>query len=674
MKKITLLLLLLVSTISFGQTILPNKIRVLGATKNNDATRKVVQDSITKEYHWKLDKNGTVTSITGTDGVTVANGTTAPVIGISSISQLKVAGLVTDLAGKVDKVTGKSLLSDAEITRLTTLANYTHPANHPPSIITQDASNRFVTDAEKATWNGKQSALGYTAENSANKNLANGYAGLGSNGKLISSQLPDITISDTFITSSQAAMLAVIAETGDVAVRTDLNKTFILKGTNPAVLSDWQELLTPTSAVTTVFGRNGAVTAQTGDYNADQITETTRKFQTANQNTFNDVTSSTQTQLNGKLSSSGTAANATLWRGLAYNNATPTSSPLYFMGSADGGTYGYTSIAEAKTTLGFNPDVLAVDNTIVRRSNDGTSMVYAGYFNMTKAFLDATLISDFVTTDGNGVLRKNSASAVKTFLGLGSNAYTSTAYLPLTGGTLSGSLQVNNGHIQILNAGIATSLISPTSSINGGSSLDLNAYVYGNNPYGIWTNGVKRVTVGGDGNTVFSGSIISNILNSGLIGAVGAGTAYRLYSQGGVSYGIGTSTNGGIEYMANQAAAADSHKFYGGVDNASPKLLLTIAGTGNLSALGSVTATAFYQSSDRRLKKILKRDGEVAYFKWKDNRDTKTHIGYIAQEVKKEFPDQVQKDEKGMLSVNYIEVLVAKIQDLEKRIKQLEKR
>ena len=36
---------------------------------------------------------------------------------------------------------------------------YTHPANHPPSIITQDASNRFVADTEKATWNAKQAAL-----------------------------------------------------------------------------------------------------------------------------------------------------------------------------------------------------------------------------------------------------------------------------------------------------------------------------------------------------------------------------------------------------------------------------------------------------------------------------------------------------------------------------------
>lgn len=33
--------------------------------------------------------------------------------------------------------------------------NYTHPASHAPSIITQDASNRFVTDTEKSTWNGK---------------------------------------------------------------------------------------------------------------------------------------------------------------------------------------------------------------------------------------------------------------------------------------------------------------------------------------------------------------------------------------------------------------------------------------------------------------------------------------------------------------------------------------
>lgn len=105
-----------------------------------------------------------------------------------------------------------------------------------------------------------------------------GYAGLGVDGKLISSQLPSITISDTFVVASQAAMLALtLAEKGDVAVRTDLNKSFILKGALYSTLADWQELLTPTSSVTTVFGRNGAVTASSGDYTADQITSTATK-------------------------------------------------------------------------------------------------------------------------------------------------------------------------------------------------------------------------------------------------------------------------------------------------------------------------------------------------------------------------------------------------------------
>ncbi|MGG1638239.1 hypothetical protein [Paenibacillus sp. NRS-1760] len=64
---------------------------------------------------------------------------------------------------KVDKVAGKQLstedYSTAEKTKLSGIAtnanNYTHPTSHPPSIITQDASNRFVTDTEKTTWSAK---------------------------------------------------------------------------------------------------------------------------------------------------------------------------------------------------------------------------------------------------------------------------------------------------------------------------------------------------------------------------------------------------------------------------------------------------------------------------------------------------------------------------------------
>jgi hypothetical protein len=380
MKKTLFLLLAILSLTASAQTIPSYPTIKLTKTTEGTIADSLVVINGTVLKHLPTSKLGTVKSVTGTDGITVAAGTTTPVIGISSISQLKVDGLVTDLGNKVDKVTGKSLLSDTEISRLLGLSNYTHPANHPPNIITQDTSNRFVTDAEKATWNAKvsgsgfnnyipkfnssnnltyslisepgnglvdigaglsvngtlavngngtfngflvssaainadqvviksqldqkQASLGYTPENAANKNIASGYAGLGTDGKLLSAQLPDITISDTFVTASQAAMLALTAQTGDVSVRTDLNKSFILKGVDSSVLADWQELLTPTSAVTTVFGRNGGITTQSGDYNADQITETaSRVFQTPTQRTNNDATSSIQTQLNGKQAS-----------------------------------------------------------------------------------------------------------------------------------------------------------------------------------------------------------------------------------------------------------------------------------------------------------------------------------------------------------------------------------
>ena len=79
---------------------------------------------------------------------------------------------------------------------------------------------------------------------------------------LQNSDLPAIAITDTFVVSSQAAMLALsAAERGDVAVRTDLNKSFILlkEITPSSKLSDWQELLTPTDAVLSVDGRTGVV-------------------------------------------------------------------------------------------------------------------------------------------------------------------------------------------------------------------------------------------------------------------------------------------------------------------------------------------------------------------------------------------------------------------------------
>lgn len=65
-------------------------------------------------------------------------------------------------------------------------------------------------------------------------------------GKLNASILPAIAITDTFPVASQSAMLALTAEVGDVCVRTDENKSYILKTAGASTLANWEWLRTPT--------------------------------------------------------------------------------------------------------------------------------------------------------------------------------------------------------------------------------------------------------------------------------------------------------------------------------------------------------------------------------------------------------------------------------------------
>ena len=80
-------------------------------------------------------------------------------------------------------------------------------------------------------------------------------------GQLPSSVLPAIAITDTFVVNSQAAQVALVAQRGDIAVRTDLNKSFVLATDDATTFGNWRELLTPTDQVLSVAGLTGAVTA-----------------------------------------------------------------------------------------------------------------------------------------------------------------------------------------------------------------------------------------------------------------------------------------------------------------------------------------------------------------------------------------------------------------------------
>ena len=88
---------------------------------------------------------------------------------------------------------------------------------------------------------------------------------LDSNGKLDTDVLPALALTEVSVVASEADMLALTAQPGDVAIRTDLSKSFILAAAPASTLANWKELLTPADVVSSVNGKTGAVVLGTDD-------------------------------------------------------------------------------------------------------------------------------------------------------------------------------------------------------------------------------------------------------------------------------------------------------------------------------------------------------------------------------------------------------------------------
>ncbi|QVQ35463.1 hypothetical protein KHQ08_00785 (plasmid) [Pseudochrobactrum algeriensis] len=116
------------------------------------------------------------------------------------------------------------------------------------------------------------------------RGVPNGVATLDAAGKIPSSQLPPVAIADTFVVNSQPSMLALVAERGDVAVRTDLKKTFILRLEPATVLANWQEMLTPTDQVLSVNGQTGVINLSAEDVGAATPAQVAAKLDRNNPN------------------------------------------------------------------------------------------------------------------------------------------------------------------------------------------------------------------------------------------------------------------------------------------------------------------------------------------------------------------------------------------------------
>jgi hypothetical protein len=125
---------------------------------------------------------------------------------------------------------------------------------------------------------------------------------------------------------------------------------------------------------------------------------------------------------------------------------------LYWHGDqvvTNSGTWAINVTGSSATTgsiSGYNnPAVPATGSTIVYRDPSGHIYGYYGFYSYINTTDDVSTgaITHIIAKFGDNYHRSATAAKVQAFLGLGSNAYTSTSFLPLSGGTITGKLQIN---------------------------------------------------------------------------------------------------------------------------------------------------------------------------------------------------------------------------------------
>ena len=88
---------------------------------------------------------------------------------------------------------------------------------------------------------------------------------VGANGKIADSVLPPLAITEPYAVNDEAEMLALDAQKGDVAIRADEGKSYILKQTPASDRTNWLELKSPECKVLSVNGKIGTVVLTTTD-------------------------------------------------------------------------------------------------------------------------------------------------------------------------------------------------------------------------------------------------------------------------------------------------------------------------------------------------------------------------------------------------------------------------
>ncbi len=331
--------------------------------------------------------------------------------------------------------------------------------------------------------------------------------------------------------------------------------------------------------------------------------------------------------LGGDVTGSQSATSVEKIRGTEVSNSAPTS----------GQVLQYNGTQWAPTTL-------SLTNGTVTEVTSANSYISVANGTTTPA------LTLNVGTAANTVAAGNDSRIVNalqpnTTIG-GSTAINTSGAIETSGTVTAANVSVANisaTNLKIYNASNYVEILAP----NLGGNLTFNL------PNSLGSNGQFLIT---NGSGVLSwSSISSDVHSTSLTGINTTSTTSTVTSSDTVLSGIGKLQG----QLANKASLSGA------------------SFTGAITSTSTVTATAFYYTSDRRLKKNIKNienpiDKILALrgvtFDWKKN--NQSEIGFIAQEVEQVAPELVQtqnagkKDElKSVKYANIVAIVVAAIHE-----------
>jgi len=199
------------------------------------------------------------------------------------------------------------------------------------------------------------------------------------------------------------------------------------------------------------------------------------------------------------------------------------------------------------------------------------------------------------------------------------------------------------------------------------------------------TNGIVKLFASGGTNKAFAflnGNTEAMRITSGGNVLIGTQTdnGARLNVNGSyMAYPVSIEAGAGGNQLALTRSGAVAEIYMGGSTGAGTQLYVRSGGSGGVRL--DAGSTGWVSASDIRLKDVTKpiqnaveslSSLQTIYYSWKDSINKNLHIGLIAQEVEKVFPELVSESSiDGMKGVNYTElipVLIKAIQELKAKL------